>query len=748
MTNDIGAAGRRVEPFNEGWLFVPDAVIDDAHLTATSGEPVTLPHTWNALDGQDGGNDYRRGASTYIKRFAMDAGGDEVWLEFRGANSSADVYLNGTHLLRHDGGYSTFRCELTPALTDHPDLNDHVIAVVVDNAPNSTTYPQRADFTFYGGIYRDVTLITVPRSHFALDDHGGSGLVVTPTLDGSRATVTLQAAVTGGDSVRFSIDGVDTQSASVVDGTAHAEIVIDDVRRWHGVRDPHLYGATASLLVGNEVVDEVALRFGCREFTVDPDRGFMLNGEPYPLRGVSRHQDWEGVGNAITTDMMQTDLALIQELGATTVRLAHYQHDQHFYDLCDAAGIVVWAEIPQITEFLPAGTANATSQLTELIVQNRHHASIVCWGLSNEITVTGNSPAVLEAHRELNALAHRLDPTRPTAMAHLFLLETDHPLVTVPDVLSYNLYFGWYVGDVADNDTWLDDFRAQHPGVAIGLSEYGADANYHVQTGAPVRGDYSEQFQARYHEHMIEMIEARPWLWATHVWNLADFAADGRDGGGVPGRNQKGLVNFDRTVKKDAFYAYKAAWSADPFVHIAGRRYVDRPEETTDVTVYSNQPEVSLWVDGVLVGSQSGPRVFRFDVPLSGEHELTARSGGLMDTIAVRRVDEPNPDYSVAASEVANWFDSVELPTPDGYYSIEDKMADLKSSPEAAPLVEELVQRAAAGRGDVAQNVELPESVQQMVDQMTLRTLLGYAGPTISPDDVAAVNAALNRIPK
>ena len=290
-------------------------------------------------------------------------------------------------------------------------------------------------------------------------------------------------------------------------GRRNAEIVIDDVRRWHGVRDPHLYGATASLLVGDDVVDEVTLRFGCREFAVDPDLGFLLNGEPYPLRGVSRHQDWEGVGNAITTDMMQTDLALIQEIGATTVRLAHYQHDQHFYDLCDAAGIVVWAEIPQITEFLPAGTANATSQLTELIVQNRHHASIVCWGLSNEITVTGNPPAVLEAHMELNALAHRLDPTRLTAMAHLFLLETDNPLVTVPDVLSYNLYFGWYVGDVADNDTWLDDFRAQHPGVAIGLSEYGADANYQVQTGAPVRGDYSEQFQARYHEHMIEMID-------------------------------------------------------------------------------------------------------------------------------------------------------------------------------------------------------------------------------------------------
>ena len=494
---------------------------------------------------------------------------------------------------------------------------------MVDNSPNSTIYPQRADFTFYGGIYRDVTLITVPRSHFALDDHGGPGLVVTPTLDGSRATVTFEAAVTGGDSVRFAIDGVGTQSATVVDGTAHGghrdrrrATVARRARSAPLPRDRKPAGRRRRRRRGDVFASVAA------SSPSTPTVGFLLNGEPYPLRGVSRHQDWEGVGNAITTDMMQTDLALIQEIGATTVRLAHYQHDQHFYDLCDAAGIVVWAEIPQITEFLPDGTANATSQLTELIVQNRHHASIVCWGLSNEITVTGNPPAVLEAHRELNALAHRLDPTRPTAMAHLFLLETDHPLVTVPDVLSYNLYFGWYVGDVADNDTWLDDFRAQHPGVAIGLSEYGADANYQVQTGAPVRGDYSEQFQARYHEHMIEMINARPWLWATHVWNLADFAADGRDEGGVPGRNQKGLVNFDRTVKKDAFYAYKAAWSAEPFVHIAGRRYVDRPEETTEVTVYSNQPEVSLWVDGNLVGTQDRAT----GVPLRGAPERRART--------------------------------------------------------------------------------------------------------------------------
>ena len=739
------AMARTLESFNEGWVFLPVEVGSAADPASAmgAGEPVTLPHTWNALDGQDGGNDYRRGRSTYLKQFVLDPGADQVWLEFGGANSTADVYLNGHHLTRHEGGYSTFRADLTLHLAER-----NTLAVVVDNRPDDSTYPQRADFTFYGGLYRDVWLIRVPSAHFVLDAHGGPGLVVSPMLDGSRALVTMHAEATGGDAVRFTIDGVTTQVAAVTDGRAEAELTIDDVRRWHGTRDPHLYTAVAELLEHDRVVDRVQLRFGCREYHVDPDRGFVLNGEPYPLRGVSRHQDWAGVGNAITHEMMATDLALIQESGATTVRLAHYQHDQHFYDLCDEAGIVVWAEIPQITGFRPQATGNATSQLVELITQNRHHASIVCWGLSNEITVTGNSPALLEAHRDLSDLAHRLAPTRLTAMAHVFLLETDDPLVTVPDVMSYNLYYGWYVGEVADNDTWLDEFHARYPGVAIGLAEYGADANYRVQAPVGVRGDYSEQYQARYHEHMVAMIAERPWLWATHVWNLADFAADGRNEGGVPGQNLKGLVSFDRSVKKDAFYLYKAAWASEPFVHLCGRRYVDRTEAVTEVTVYSNQRQVSLWCDSVLVGTQTRERVFRFEVPLTAGHELVARSGSASDAITVRLVDTPNPDYSVKASTVTNWFDTVELPSPEGVYSIRDTMADIKRSPLGAALIGRLMQAAAAARGDVAQKVEIPESMQRMVDRMSVQTLLEQAGNVIPAEDVAALNAALNQIEK
>lgn len=647
---------RQQERFNDGWVYLagavdPSGAWDDL---IPGGEPVTLPHTWNALDGQDGGNDYRRGQGSYVKRFSVSAVATpliQTWLEFRGANSSADVYLNDRHLAHHNGGYSTFRVDLTPALAV-----ENILVVVVDNAPNDTVYPQRADFTFYGGLYRDVRLIRVPAAHFRLDDHGGPGLIVAPALEGSSARVALRAEVTGGDAVRFSIDGAGSRIAAVVAGTAETVLTVEEVRRWHGLRDPHLYLATAELLVAGEPVDEVALRFGCREFAVDPDRGFLLNGEPYPLRGVARHQDWEGVGNAVTPAMMETDLGLLLELGATTVRLAHYQHDQRFYDLCDEAGIVVWAEIPQITEFLPDGRANAASQLTELIVQNRHHASIACWAISNEITFGGLRDEILPAHRQLNDLAHRLDPTRPTAIAHVSLLAAADPLVHLTDLVSYNLYYGWYEGELADNDRWVAGFHAAHPSVPVGLSEYGADGNPRFQTADPMRGDYSETYQARHHEHMLDLIDASPFLWASHVWALADFGTDAREEGDAPGRNQKGLVSFDRTLKKDAFYLYKAAWSSEPFVHLAGRRYVDRFEEVTEVTVYSNQPQVALWRDGEPIGSSTGRRVFRFEVPLEGEHELTARCGDLADTIRVRRVAQPNPAYAMPADVVRDWF--------------------------------------------------------------------------------------------
>ncbi|MGN6218845.1 MAG: glycoside hydrolase family 2 protein [Microbacterium sp.] len=738
---------RRVVPILDGWVFAPEAMPaaswDEVRV---AGSTITLPHTWNAADGQTGGG-YRRGRSTYARRVSAEAGATETWIEFDGVNSTAEVYVGGALLIRHHGGYSTFRVNVT----DHVVQDAATIVVVVDNAANETVYPQQADFTFYGGIYREVRQISVGATHLALDRDGGPGFTVTPRLAEGSAVVSMSADVSGPGtadaSVRFVIDGEGAVTVPVVGSGAQADLTIATVRRWHGLRDPHLYTARAELLDGDAVVDEVELRFGCREFEIDPQRGFLLNGEEYPLRGVSRHQDFEGAGNAITEAMKQTDLALIRELGATTVRLAHYQHDQRFYDLCDEAGLVVWAEIPQITVFLPGAVDNASDQLTELIVQNRHHASIVCWGLSNEITLAGAGEDVVAAHRDLNDLAHRLDPTRLTAMANLFLLETDHPLVTLPDIMSYNLYFGWYVGEAADNDTWLDDFHASYPEIAIGLSEYGADANPLYQSAGPAKGDYSETYQALYHEHMVEMIEQRPWLWATHVWNLADFGSAGRDEGGVAGRNQKGLVSFDRTLKKDAFYVYKAAWATEPFVRVAGRRRAERAEDVTEVVVYSNQTEVTLLVDGAEVGAVSGARAFRFSVPLTGEHEITARAGEATDTIEVRKVDEVPAASIMPATTIANWFDEAPLPAPEGFFSINDTLGDIKQSEEGARLIGAVLEALATSRGEVGRGVEIPPAMQAIVDRMSLQKLITQAG-SVPVEQVAALNAQLNLIAK
>lgn len=747
MSQPATASPRRVTPILDGWAFAPEALPAASwDEVRAAGSMVTLPHTWNAVDGQAGGG-YRRGRSTYARHMSAETDAAETWVEFAGVNSSAEVFVGGQLLARHDGGYSTFRVDLTAHLVD----GAATLVVVVDNAANETVYPQQADFTFYGGIYREVQQISVAATHFALNGDGGPGLTVTPTLTGDRAEIALGASVVGAAageaSVRFVVDGEGAAVVPVTAGQASTELTITQVRRWHGLRDPHLYTARAELLDGETVIDAVELRFGCREFAVDPQRGFLLNGEEYALRGVSRHQDFEGVGNAITEEIKQADLALIREIGATTVRLAHYQHDQRFFDLCDEVGLVVWAEIPQITVFLPGAVDNARDQLTELIVQNRHHASIVCWGLSNEITLAGAGEDVVAAHRELNDLAHRLDPTRLTAMANLFLLETDHPLVTLPDVMSYNLYFGWYVGESADNDSWLDDFHATFPQVAIGLSEYGADANTQFQSADPAKGDYTESYQALYHEHMIEMIEARPWLWATHVWNLADFGSAGRDEGGVAGRNQKGLVSFDRSLKKDAFYVYKAAWATEPFVHVAGRRRADRAEEVTEVVVYSNQPEVTLLVDGVEAGTVTGARAFRFEVPLTGEHEVTARAGDTIDTISLRKVDEVPAASIMPTTTIANWFDEAPLPAPEGFFSINDTLADIKQSEEGARLIGAVLEALATSRGEVGRGVEIPPAMQAIVDRMSLEKLIKQAG-SVPVEQVAALNAQLNLIAK
>lgn len=745
--------------WNDNWYFTKEAALVTDHRPAAGREgwePVTLPHTWNGKDGQDGGNDYYRGICYYTRKLdkSLCEDAQEVYLEFEGANSSADVYVNGHSAAHHDGGYSTFRVNITELLEE---VND--ILVAVDNTPNDRVYPQMADFTFYGGLYRNVNLICVDKAHFDLDYFGGPGVQVTPIVDGGKANVGVEAFLTGlsgTETVRFTVmEGTNVAAEATLSASkaTRADLAIENVHLWNGRKDPFLYTLKAVLLDGEKELDVRKVKFGCRYYEIDPDRGFILNGKEYPLRGVSRHQDRPDIGNALLPEHHREDLELIYEVGATTIRLAHYQHNQYFYDLCDEMGFVLWAEIPYISQHMPGGRENTISQMKELIVQNYNHPSIVVWGLSNEITMKGAAdPDLLENHRILNDLCHEMDKTRLTTMAIVSMCPMDCEYVKIPDTVSWNHYFGWYGGDTSMNGPWLDKFHAMYPNLPVGMSEYGCEAlNWH--TSQPEQGDYTEEYQAFYHEELIKQLFTRPYLWATHVWNMFDFAADARSEGGEDGMNHKGLVTFDRKYKKDSFYAYKAWLSDEPFVHICGKRYVDRVEESTKITVYSNQKTVELFANGESLGSQtSEEHFFYFQVPNVGTTQLVARAGGCEDTSQIVKVEEFNNAYRMTESgDVLNWF---EITAPEGYFSINDKMGDLLRNPTGREILMKTLQAAMGGNdimsgaGAMTEN----EGVMGFMAGFTIKRLMAMMGTMgskpLGKAEMLAFNTALNQIKK
>lgn len=745
---------RNIKNINDNWLFSKEAK-SIPHVMPHDWEKVNLPHTWNGTDGQDGGNDYYRGTCYYVKQLSLADFGDEdeYYLQFDAVNSSAKVYFNGELIAQHDGGYSAFRAKLGNI------QESNLFVVAADNSPNDYVYPQTADFTFYGGIYRSVKLIGVSKSHFDLDYFGAPGISVTPKVTGTGADVDAVAYVAADEnaSVRFEILDKDEVIASAeVSGDYHANMHIDAVHLWNGVKDPYLYTLRAVLLVNGEEVDCVSCRFGCRSFKIDPNKGFILNGREYPLRGVSRHQDRPQIGNALLPQHHKEDIDLICEMGANTIRLAHYQHAQEFYDLCDERGLVVWAEIPYISNHLPNARANTLSQMKELIYQNYNHPSIVVWGLSNEITMGGKStPDMISNHKELNELAHSIDSTRLTTMATVTMCQPDDEINAISDVLSYNHYFGWYGGNVHMYGPWFDNFHKKFPNKAIGISEYGCEAlNWH--TSEPEQGDYTEEYQAYYHEELIKQISKRPYLWATHVWNMFDFAADARAEGGENGMNHKGLVTFDRKYKKDSFYAYKAWLSDEPLVHICGKRYVDRVEPVTKVTVYSNQPQVELFVNGESLGKQTKGEYpfFYFEVPNNGESKLIAKAGDCTDESVIKKVEAFNEAYRMKEEgAVINWF---EINTPPGYYSVNDTIGDIISTFKgkifALKLVKILKKSLSASSGDKngmsVAGVKINKTMIEMAKGFTLKRALMMLGGKVSKEDILKINDMLNKIKK
>ena len=779
QTSRKGKTVRRVIELNRDWRFakelsgeqpaVPVELPEDRKRETVPAElpeewqRVDLPHTWNAVDGHDGKGEYYRGKCWYVKSFEtprQPLAGGRVYVEILAAGQQAAVYVNGTEAAYHEGGYSIFRADITDFCREE---GENLLAIACSNENKSSVYPQAADFTFYGGLYRGVNLISVSDAHFDLDYYGGPGLQVTakPCEDGG-AFFDLDSWVKGTDenfTILYSVrdrEGREAACAVRPADAAKVSVYVPDVVRWD-MDNPYLYTVTAYLQRRNEIYDEVTVRAGVRSFACDPEKGFCINGKWTPLRGVSRHQDLLYKGNALTRQEHYADARMIKELGANTVRLAHYQHSQDFYDACDELGFAVWAEIPFISVMNrdPKAHENCISQMKELIIQNYNHPCVCFWGISNEILIGGISQQLVENHKELNALCKELDPTRLTAIAHVSMTPTESPMHGITDVESYNHYFGWYGGRMEDNGPWLDDFHRAHPEICLGLSEYGCEGILTYHGPDPACKDYSEEYQALYHEHMAKVLDERPWIWSSHVWNMFDFGCAARNEGGVAGRNNKGLVTMDRRIKKDSYYIYQAYWTREPMLHLCGRRYAQRAGETTEIRVYSNQPTVTLYRNGKPVQVQTGGRVFVFRIALEeGFNTITAAAGDLRDSMTLEKVDrEPAvyvlPEVNERAEGVANWFKlagdldlKAPMEFPEGKYSVKNTMEDIAKSPAAMKVVAEAVKLATYMR------VAPGEGMWDMLKSMSPEKMCEMAGSMMPEGFVESLNARLIEIDK
>jgi beta-galactosidase len=613
--------------------------------------PVSLPHTFNASDGESA--DYYRGPAWYRRSFEVKALRPDrrVFVQFDGAALRSDVWVNGHYIGRHDGGYASFRFDITRALQPGHNL----LAVRVDNSKIPSIAPLGGDFTVFGGLYRPASLIEVDTAHFDLKDHGGPGIYAhsseinreTATIlvdvrvanDGQkrrRAPIILSLLDAEGRAVANERRSVELSPNSVV--VAKMQLRLARPRLWDGVRDPYLYSLVACL--GNDG-DEVAVPIGVRSFRFDPDRGFILNGRPYPLHGADlMHSARPGKGTAVTDAETAEDFAILREMGSTGVRLVHFQHSQAAYNEADRLGLVASTEIGLngVAADTPEFRANIAEQLRELIAQNYNHPSVVMWGLGNEIYST--EPYVVNLLQELNRVAVRADPTRPTVYAHCCQADDD-PKAMVTGLIGFNRYFGWYPDQKGTIGEWAARFHAAHPKRPFGVTEYGAGASILHQEDpprqpVPASGWHPEQYQALYHERNWRELKDKPYLWGTFVWVAFDLASAGRREGDRPGINDKGLVTYDRKTRKDAFYWYKANWSDEPVLYLTSRRFTHRFDLNVEVKAYTNRGAATLLLNGQPVGTtEPQDHILRWQVHLKeGENRIEVKSsdGKLSDS--------------------------------------------------------------------------------------------------------------------
>jgi beta-galactosidase len=625
---------------DESWHFVREDVpgAQEPGFADAEWETIHLPHTWNNLDGQDGGTNYYRGVGWYRKHYEVSSAdaGRRLFLKFDGAFSVTEVWVNGNRLGEHRGGFAAFVFDATPFLKVG---GDNVIAVKVSNAFDPDIPPLSADFTFFGGLYRDVHLLATDSLQISPLDYGSPGVYLKTTEVNSKsarlevtsvisnaapaaATATVRAVIVDAASNVVANLSSPLMLSAATASNVMLSTTIAHPHLWDARRDPYLYRVFVEVEHGTNVLDAVEQPLGFRWFRFDPDQGFFLNGHPYDLHGTAFHQDGINRGWAVGQEQREKNFALLKEIGATALRLSHYEHAEQTYDLADRDGVVVWTEIPVINNITesPGFYANAKQQLTELIHQRYNHPAVVCWGIYNEITLR-KGPETTNLVSQLAALAAQLDATRPSTCA--IAGGDDQPSNWYSKISALNKYLGWYSGKLSDFAPALDRIHEHYPDRCIGVSEFGAGAciGQHYEepfvTPPPKGKFHPEEYQNLFHEVYWQALKQRPYIWCKFVWTLADFAADDREEGDTPGRNDKGLVTYDRQIRKDAFYWYQANWTTNPMVYITGHHFTNRLADSFTAKVYANCDSVELSLNGVSQGTRASTNcIFTWPVSL------------------------------------------------------------------------------------------------------------------------------------
>lgn len=759
----------RVLNLSDKWLFTKESNGFCIEKEIDKAENVTLPHCFNAIDGQNGDGMFK-GECCYQRK--LNISNEDInkfiFLEIGAASIICKVYVNGQLVGGSECGFSMFRVFLNPFLK----AGENLISIMVDNRSHDDIYPLMADFSFYGGLYREVKLIISEALHFDLMDNGKNGVYLTQkNIDEDIFELKINGKIVNELSepkegkIQFKLIDKEEKIAfsKILDIKVLKETKFDLVEEivkpnlWEGVENPYLYKLEVELYCENKIYDKKSIEVGFRTVEITPDKGVFLNGKAIKLKGVSRHQDFAGVGNALTKKHMDLDMSIIKEIGANSIRLSHYQHNDYFYTLCDREGILVWAEIPFIS--VPTTSdkenKNAKDQLERLIKQAYNHSSIYCWGVQNEITIAIENETIYEMVKELSYMARKLDSSRFIAQANIHSVANESSLNELTDFVGYNLYYGWYYKEMQDLEKRLDEFHKTRSDIPVMVTEYGVDTNPKLHSYNPVVKDYTEEYQLLFHDNALKTFNERSFVLGGYVWAMFDFGSEIRNEGGEKGKNQKGLVTIDRKIKKDAFYLYKAYWSKNLFVKLAGSRFINRHKELNDIVVLSNLENIKIYLNNQFISeiNTDEPMKKFNDVKLALRKNIIKveafdDDGNIYrDEMILNRVKEIDKSYILPKHEdekhVINWFEKFDLSNvqevaiKEGYYSTFDTIEKLYENEHAKEVFRKYF-------GELAETPQF----QVMKGLMTIDSMSKRSRFNIPKELLSAINKELNVIPK